>query len=86
MKTQKEIIEFGDVYDLVDVTIKDLYHITVIRDPDKKIISVSYYLFGKSKVVKLPLAELKLYIGSAKSFINYLKEKMTEGLKETYHE
>lgn len=72
--------EINNVCDLVDVTIRDLYNIIVLKNPEKKVINVDCYLFGKRKIIKLPLTELKLYSGSAKSFLNYLKEKMTEGL------
>ncbi len=73
-------IEFGNMQDMVDITIRELHNIVVIPQPEKKLITVNCFLFGESKIIELPFAELKLYRGSAKSFINYLNEKMTEGL------
>jgi hypothetical protein len=79
-------IEFDNVLDLVSVTIRDLYDITVRTGFERKTIDVECFLFGEWKTIKLPVAELMLYRNSAKGFINYLKEKMTEGLKEKLNE
>lgn len=75
--TRKEI---EDVRELVDSTFGDLY-LTTINFKDE-VINIDCYFLVPPKKIKLPFAELWGFKGSAKKFINYLKEKITEGLKE----
>ena len=72
--------KIDDVYDLIDITIRDLYDITIKIGPERKTIDINCYFFGERKIIKLPMTEIKLHWDSAKDFIDYLKEKMTEGL------
>lgn len=78
--------EIENVRDLVDTTLDDLYDLTVTTDFERKTIKVDCFIFGERKIIELPIIGLTLYRNSAKGFIDYLKEKMTEGLKEMYNE
>lgn len=70
--------EIESIRDLVDVTFRDLY-LTIINSKDETV-DINCYFLIPPKEIKLPFAELWGFKSSAKGFINYLKEKVTEGL------
>lgn len=72
--------EADSIRDLIDITFKDMYRIYV--NPKDETIDINCYFLTEPKEIKLSLAGLMLCKNSAKGFINYLKEKITEGLKE----
>lgn len=75
-----KMININDMYDLVNVTFRDMYCINI--DHEKKTIDIDCFFFTKRVGIKLPIAELMLYKDSAKGFLNYLKEEITRQVKE----
>lgn len=73
-------VEINSMRDLVDITFRDMYLVTI--DPKNETIDIDCYFLVPPKEIKLPFAKLWGFKNSAKGFINYLKEKITEGLKE----
>ena len=76
--------EVESMQELVDITFRDMYLITI--NSEDETIDIDCYFLIPPKEIKLPFAELWSFKNSAKGFINYLKEKITEGLKGMYHE
>lgn len=65
--------------DLVDITFNDMF--MIVYDPDKEAIVINCAFLKEYRDIILPIVELELYKNSASGFINYLKEKITEGIK-----
>ena len=70
--------EIDAIRDLVDITFSDMSMMTFC--PKRNAVIINCYFLEAGKEVVLPIAELMLYKDSAKGFINYLKEKITEEL------
>lgn len=76
MLDEKELL---NIYDLVSVTMNDMFFVT--KDRRAETINIYCDFLKEPKEIILPIAEIVKFKKSAKDFINYLKEKMTEGLK-----
>lgn len=74
----KQMID--DVYDLVDITIRDMFLVT--RDYKTETVNICFGFFEKPIEIKLQVADIVKLKNSAKGFFKYLREKITEGLKE----
>lgn len=73
-------IKIDDMWDLVSVIMPDLYSVT--RDHETKTINIYFWFFKKEIIIKLPVDEIMDFKNSASNFLDYLKGKITERVRE----
>jgi len=78
----KQMID--DVGDLIDITIHDMLLITKYYKAET--INIYFGFLEEQIMIELPVAEIMLYKNSVKGFFKYLREKITEKIKETPNE
>lgn len=74
----KQMID--NVHDLVDYSMHDLFIVT--KNYKTETVNIYIGFFEKPVEIKLPVADIIKLKHSAKGFFKYLREKITEGIKE----